>query len=124
MKGISTYDVGKLPKWAQRRIATLEMRIKEQRQTIREQANTTPTSIAVNEGFMDTDTDYWAPDESRIKFWLPDPDVDPKAERNPPTRARFIEFKLRDGVVEAYASHCLVLRARSGNVISLDTEGF
>jgi len=116
---MKNYNVGNLPKWAQRRIELLERRIKELQKQVRDQANPGPTAIAVNEGFTGVETDYWAPDKARIKFWLPD--TQPLAGA---TRRRFIEFRLRNGVVEAYASHCLIIRSQSGNVVSLETEAF
>lgn len=67
------HDISKLPKWAQEKIETLALRLREARRTIEEQANPGPTRVAVNLDWVEGGrADYWAPNDARIRFFLPD----------------------------------------------------
>ena len=113
----SKLRISKLPQWAQLIITHLEMRLTEAQATIKKQANPGPTRI-------DDGADFWAPNVSHVKFWLPDPE--PVGDGpHPMARARWIAVKLKDdGTLELMGSQCLVLRTQAGNVVSAEVGDY
>ncbi len=106
----------KLPKWAQEEIGYLEMRLKEAKQTIVEQANPGLTRIAVNESlYKDGGADYWANDGDKITFWLPD-------NEKGIASSNYITFYLNGKELHVNASQPLTIRPQSSNVVDLSLE--
>lgn len=106
---MSKHNILSLPKWAQGRIMVLEMRLREAREKVEEQANPGPTRVAVNPDPMRDDcADFWAPDDARVRFFLSD--------------RRWITAVLEEGQLHLLGDGPLIIRPWVSNVVTVDVE--
>ena len=78
---MSTEDITKLPKWAQRRIQVAEMRVEEANQRIREMVGDAPGStILVHRALGDRDKDLRLPANALVRFLLGDDWIDGRVQ--------------------------------------------
>jgi hypothetical protein len=103
-------DLKKLPVWAQKHIATLEMRLREIQEELAERKENKPTGVIVNP--FGTVTKFYLPDDARIHFQLDNEDEGLSVRRIVTDLGHGLEVSLVRGV-------CLAVMPRVASVVHI-----
>lgn len=111
MSQFSDEELSKLPRWAVRKIRTLEADRADYEKQAYQATTANPSAIQVDP--LRGDKEYFLPDRAIIRFYLA------KGKPYP-----YAEVYIRDGFVQIRTSDQLVIRAQSGNAVAVSVERF